>query len=711
MVNFLLKSTRATCLLARCKTFARLSSAALAASLALFTASQSFALVNIQASPELSQTSIEIINQLKLNHYRYVSIDNEFSSKLFDKYLDELDPQRVYLLQKDIDKFSNYRYGLDNALNKGDLAVPFKMYTHFQRKVEDRIKWLIALLESDLDKMAFDVDESLLADRSELSWSQTENELDEIWRKRLKNAVLGLRMADKETPEIQELLTKRYQNQLNRLDQTRVEDAFQVYMNVVAQSYDPHTEYFAPRRSENFNINMSLSLEGIGAVLQSDQEYTKIVRLVPGGPADLSKSLNPTDRIVGVAQEDEEIVDVIGWRLDEVVELIRGPKGSKVTLQIIPKDAKNNETTLVSIVRNRVQLEEQSAQSHIIETGPASAPVKLGVIEIPTFYADFEAYQAGDPNYKSTTRDVRKLLNKLKKEGVSGVIIDLRNNGGGSLHEANALTGLFIKTGATVQVRNPQGRVKVYTDSDPEVAYEGPIAVLVNRLSASASEIFAGAIQDYERGIVIGGQTFGKGTVQTLLPVKQGQLKITQAKFYRISGESTQHQGIIPDIKLPPLFDLDEIGEDALDDALPWDTIRPVLFRPVGAISPYIGELEERHNRRIKTDPDYQFRLDQIRRIEENRARTDISLNEAVREKEQEISEQLQLSMENKRRTAKGLKTVSSLDELDEDKQQDEQAADENSDDEFEPDPYLVEGGAILADYIQLSRTQVAKVK
>ncbi len=675
-----------------------------------FVMLQVHAVPTFETNPSLRQTSIEIVNQLKLNHYRYISIDNEFSSKLLDRYLSELDPQRVYLVKADIDEFDKHRYGFDNALNKGDLTIAFKLFSHFQQQVENRLNWLLADLENGISDIDFDVDESLLTDHSEAPWAASATELDDIWRKRLKSSILNLRLTEKPADEIQELLTKRYKNQLKRLSQTRIEDAFQIYMNVVAQSYDPHTEYFAPRRSENFNINMSLSLEGIGAVLQSDQEYTKIVRLVPGGPADLTKQLHPTDRIVGVAQEDGEMVDVIGWRLDEVVDLIRGPKGSKVRLEVIPKDAESNQqTNEVAIVRNRVQLEEQAAQKKIIEIGPEDSKRKFGVIDIPTFYADFEAYQAGDPNYKSTTRDVRKLLHELVKENVDGVIIDLRNNGGGSLNEANALTGLFIKTGATVQVRNAQGRVKIFTDSDPEIAYDGPLAILVNRLSASASEIFAGAIQDYQRGIVIGGQTFGKGTVQTLLPVQKGQLKITQAKFYRISGESTQHQGIIPDIQLPPMFDLTEIGEDSLEEALLWDTIRPVLHKKAGAISPYIAQLEKRHTARIVTEPDYQFRLEQIKRMEKNRGRTHISLNEKTRLSEQEESEATLLAMENKRRLAKGEELIKDVKELEPDEDEEAVADADAEEEDEEPDAYMVEGGAILADLIQLSHAQVAK--
>lgn len=646
----------------------------------------------------LKQTSIEIVNQLRLHHYRYISIDNDFSSKLLDKYLDRLDSTKSYLLQSDINQFEDFRYGLDNALNKGDLEPALTIFNRYQQRVTERLRWLIERLENNSPEVLdFSAQDSLETDRKKTSWAHSQMELDTLWLKRLKLSALNLKLANKEPKEISELLIKRYQNQLHQLDQTNLEDAFQLYMNAVTQSYDPHTEYFAPRRSESFNINMSLSLEGIGAVLQSDEEFTKIVRLVPGGPADLTKQLKAADRIVGVAQGQDEMVDVIGWRLDEVVDLIRGPKGTTVRLEIIPKDAENEQPKEVVIVRNKVLLEEQAAKKQILNLKSGDLTHKIGVIDIPTFYADFDAYQAGDPNYKSTTRDVKRLLKELQDEKVEGVIIDLRNNGGGALSEANALVGLFIKTGETVQVRSARGQVKVLEDSDPEIFYNGPLAVMVNRLSASASEIFAGAIQDYQRGIIIGGQTFGKGTVQTLVPLKEGQLKITQAKFYRISGESTQHQGVVPDISFPSMIDQTEIGEDALEDALPWDTIRPVLYKKTGYINELTPELKQLHTARVKQNPDYLYRLMQIERLEENRTKSQVSLNEAQRLEEEKEAKAWRLASENKRRQLKGLAPLENLEEL---KEEDDPVEEE--------DPYLAESGYILADYIKLSSRQLA---
>ncbi|EGH00050.1 periplasmic tail-specific protease [gamma proteobacterium IMCC2047] len=424
--------------------------------------------------------------------------------------------------------------------------------------------------------------------------------------------------------------------------------------------------------------------------------------LVTGGPADEAGELHPAERIVGVAQGDEEIINVIGWRLDEVVNLIRGPKGTTVRLQIIPSTAAANQPPKeISIVRNRVQLEDQKAKKQVINVPIQQQGLsrKIGVINIPDFYMDFDAYQRGENDYVSTTRDVRRLLEELKKEQVDGVIIDLRNNGGGSLPEVNSLVGLFIDKGATVQIKDRNGRVNVLSDYDPGVVYDGPLAVIVNRLSASASEIFAGAIQDYQRGIVLGSTTFGKGTVQTLVPLRQGQLKITRSKFYRISGETTQHQGVVPDIHFPGMIDISEIGEDALDNALPWDTIRPVLHRKSGQLSPYIAQLLKRHNQRIENNPDYQFRLNQIKKIQENRKLSTVSLNESERKKQQIDFDDWQLTVENSRREAKGLSKLNSLSELEKNSTDKDNAAN---------DPYLMEGAFILNDYIALTDKQVA---
>ncbi|MEZ5524216.1 MAG: carboxy terminal-processing peptidase [Pseudomonadales bacterium] len=653
------------------------------------------------ADEELKLTGIEILNALKLNHYTYIDINDNFSSQLLHAYLKNLDPAKLYLLASDIEEFDQYEHSLDDALNKGDLRPAFLIYNRYKYRVESRLNWLIAKLDAGLEQFDFNRDDSFDPMNKNASWAASPAALDQQWHMRLKSNVLDMRLDSKKDDEIIDLLKKRYEQQLKRLERINSRDAFAQYINVVTQSYDPHTEYLPPHQSDNFDIHMSRSLEGIGAVLQLDQDYTKVVRLVAGGPADNSKQLHPADKIIGVAQgEDGEMVNVYGWRLEEVVNLIRGNKGTTVRLQIIPSATTGGQTSKeISIVRNRVLLKDQLAEKRIIDVDNKGAISRIGIINIPDFYFDWDAYQRREQNYVSTTRDVARLLEELKQEKVDGVIIDLRNNGGGSLTEANSLVGLFINRGATVQIKDHKGNVNVISDHDPSVAYSGPLAVLVNRLSASASEIFAGAIQDYQRGIIIGGQTFGKGTVQTLIPLRQGKLKITQSKFYRVSGETTQYQGVLPDIDLPPFIDLNEIGENVLENALPWDTIRPVLHRKTGKIAPYIAQLKSLHEERIEKNPDFQFRLSQIEKIKENREKSDVSLNENLRRNEQSTFKQWQLSAENQRRQAKGLPPFEELPE----------ASTEESEDISTSDPYLMEGAHILTDYIDLTKEQVAQ--
>src|SRR5690554_4711484 len=472
-----------------------------------------------------ARANILIARQLQFTHFRNLGISDELSGDVFDAYLDYLDNQRVYLTQQDIDALSNVRNRLGSALKTGQLQPGFDIYNLVQQRIIERLQFTLSTLDEGIENLDFTANESILLDRSEAEWEPDKKALDALWIKRIKNAVLAQRLNGTEDDVIEDNLRRRYEGQLKRAYQARSEDAFQAYMNAFTGMWDPHTSYFSPRTSENFNINMSLSLEGIGAVLQADNEYTKVVRLVPGGPASKQGQLKPADRIVSVAQENEKPVNVIGWRLDEVVDLIRGPRNSVVTLEVVPASSSDETLTKsISINRDEVKLEEQSASKDTIEFDRNGEKYTVGVITIPTFYADFRAMQAGDPNYKSTTRDVRKLIEELQQDGVDGLVMDLRNNGGGALHEANDLVGLFIDTGPTVQIRNSNNEVQVLSDDDASVAYDGPLVVLTNRMSASASEIFAGAIQDYGRGLVVGSQTFGKGTVQAVRPLNHGQL-------------------------------------------------------------------------------------------------------------------------------------------------------------------------------------------
>lgn len=618
--------------------------------------------------PIHTETTRNIVDALSSRHYVSTELTDELSSRIYDAYIEDLDPSRSYFLQSDIDQFEMYRYILDNALKKGELDPAFQIFNRYHERVINRLAKIVETLKLGLDQFDFTIDESLVLDRSDEAWASEDAELDELWRKRLKNSVLNLKLADKEDDKILELLLKRYENRLSRTKQTNSEDVYQLYMNAFTSTYDPHTQYFSPRTSENFNINMSLSLEGIGAVLQREDEFTKVVRLVPAGPADKSKLLHPDDRIIAVGQGIEgELVDVVGWRLDEVVQLVRGRKNSVVRLEIIPKNVKDQSSHVIEITRNTVKLEEQSAKSEIIEIEQFGHVHKIGVIDIPTFYIDFKALQQNDKNYKSTTRDVRNLLRELKQAKVDGIIIDLRDNGGGSLQEANFLTGLFINRGPTVQIRSKNNKVDRLVDTDARTTYDGPLAILVNRLSASASEIFAGAIQDYQRGLIIGSQTFGKGTVQSLIPLNRGQLKLTQAKFYRISGASTQHQGIKPDIEFPASYDSESIGESTLDKPLPWDQIKPTEYQLKSDIRQVVSQLRSLHEQRTRDDPDFTFMQDALQYRKELNSENEITLNQAARIERKKSTDAFWIGLENKKRIAKGLEPISSLDELDDD--------------------------------------------
>lgn len=661
----------------------------------------------IKPSDEHRRASLLIGEQLRYRHYLNKPLNDEASSKVFEKYFSVLDNAKYYLLKSDVKAFEKYRYVLDDALRRGDLWPAFDIFNRYHQRLTERLEFVIGEIDKGLDGLKFSEDDEIEINRDDAQWPKDAQTLDELWRKRLKSDVLGMKLNGKSLAEIQDVLHKRYTNRLNRTKQTNSEDAFQIYINAFTATFDPHTQYFSPSTSKNFNINMSLSLEGIGAVLRNVDEYTSVVRLVPAGPAHKAGSIKPSDRIVSVGQgETGSLVDVVGWRLDDVVELIRGPKGSVVKLEIIPADADLSASKVIQITRNTVKLEEQAAKKKILNLSRGEHAYKLGVIEIPAFYIDFQALQDGDKNYKSSTRDVRQLISELKQENIDGLIVDLRNNGGGSLQEADSLTGLFIKSGPTVQVKAARFRADVYADTDDEIAWDGPLVVMVNRLSASASEIFAGAIQDYGRGLIIGGQTYGKGTVQTLVPLNHGQLKITSAKFYRISGKGTQNRGVVPDIVFPDIYDLDEIGESALEDAMPWDVIRPVKYQSDNSIEPVLDELLARHTRRAANDSDFVYLRALSELNKRNSSKTHLSLREDRRRDEKKNEEETRLKIENSLRTAKGEKLLKSLSELEKEVLAEEE---QPSTKDEKPDALVTESGNILLDYISL-RHRIAQV-
>lgn len=680
----------------------------------------------VASKPVHGDTAIELLRELQTKHYAAVEIDDNFSSIVFDNYLDALDGSHYYFLKEDVDALSAYRYTLDDTLKQGSVEPGFEIYNTYYKRVLERLIYAINRVENDIANMDFTVEEYIDIDREDDPYAASVEELDEIWRKRIKNSVLSLKLAGDDDEEIKEKLSDRYRNQLSQVLKTNDRDIFQVYLSTVAKAVDPHTDYYSPRDSENFNMQLSLSLQGIGAQLTTEDEYTKIVELIKGGPAERSGSLQEGDRIIGIGQGvDGDIQDVVGMRLDDVVAQIRGEKDTVVRLNIIPADAiSETSATIVSLTRDTVKLEDQSAKSEVLDLSYNNRDYKIGVIHLPTFYFDFEAASRGEEDYKSSTRDVRVLLEELKEQEVDAVVMDLRNNGGGSLSEANQLVGLFIETGATVQIRYSgirNGFTRSFGDNDPEVAYTGPLAVLVNRTSASASEIFAGAIQDYQRGIVLGGQTFGKGTVQEIIPMDYGQVKVTRSKFYRISGASTQHRGVIPDIEFPDLYDAyEDIGESSLDGALPWDTVRPVEYRAYHSVQAMLPELRARYEERAEESPDFIYLLDQIERTKRYRDREQLSLNQEMVKAERERTRREEFDAENMRRLLKGLPLREWVDEDAEEDAVEVAANDDTTNAEpesaepeeeiEEDDPLLLESGRILADFIALSENRLSAV-
>ncbi|MFO8047236.1 MAG: carboxy terminal-processing peptidase [Halomonas sp.] len=652
------------------------------------------ALAQPQPTDAQRQAAVEVADSLRYGHYADIQLDDTWSNQVFERYLDVLDGQRAFLLAKDVADFRHLQERIDDALFDGELDDIYAFYHRYHERAEARFEWLLARLDEGLD-FTYESDLRLDIDRDGAPWAQSSEELDDLWFKRLKNAALTLTISGQELEQVETNLRQRYEGQLNRIRQTNEEDIFGLLMAAVTGSIDPHSGYLSPRQGESFDIQMRLSLEGIGALLQSDGEYVKVASLVPGGPAERAGALEPADRIVAVGQEEGEMVNVVSMRLDNVVDLIRGPKGSVVRLDVVPAQAVDmTRSRIVEITRDTVNLEDQAAQGKVIEIERDDGAHRIGVIEIPTFYVDFDAWQAGEDDFRSTTRDVAREIERLKTEDIEGIVLDLRNNGGGALQEANSLLGLFIDRGPTVQVRDARGRISLYGDTEAGTHYDGPLGVLVNRLSASASEIFAGAIQDYGRGLVMGSPTFGKGTVQTLNELSHGQIKLTRAKFYRISGDSTQHRGVEPDIIFPSLIDPDLIGESSLDNALDWDTVRSVQYRNYGEPWRYLESLKDRHQSRAAEHPNFRYLTQQAelnRRLREQT--TSVSLNREQRQHEVEAQEAEQLALENQRRQALGLDLLEEWVD----------ARTEGNDDEPVEQVQVQEAAHILLDFTLLS--------
>ncbi len=621
--------------------------------------------------------SKRVVSRFTRSHYQHFSLDDSTSAAIYERYLDMLDYNRNIFTQADLAKLSPLSTELDNQLKIGNTQAAFDIYNLSLQRRFERYVYALSLLDNEFD---YTLDESIELDRSEVPWPKNEAELNELWRQRVKYDALNLSMTGKDWPKIQEMLTKRYNNALKQLTQSRNEDAFEVYMNAFAREVDPHTSYLSPRNAEQFQSDMNLSLEGIGAVLQLTDDYTVIRSLVVGGPAISSKQLAEGDRIIGVGQEGEEIVDVIGWRLDDVVQLIKGPKGTKVNLEILPEDNDSKSHT-VTIVRDKIRLEDRAVKSEVIEQNGK----KIGVIEVPSFYVGL-------------AEDTKKQIEKLKKQGINGIIVDLRNNGGGALVEATALSGLFIKDGPIVQVRDSYDRVNVNEDTDIEIYYDGPVTVLMNRYSASASEIFAAAMQDYGRAVILGDNSFGKGTVQQHKPLSHiydlfkkplGYITYTIQKFYRINGGSTQNLGVIPDIAFPSAVDPTEAGESVEDNALPWDSINAATYTKTNEIVDTIEPLTKNYLERIKTDKEFGFIEEDIARYKMERDIKTISLNKSVREKEVDEADARRLNRINQRQALLGKEKFKTLESIPKDYEA--------------PDTYLNEAVAITIDLAALT--------
>ncbi|RZU98482.1 carboxy terminal-processing peptidase [Spiribacter vilamensis] len=637
-------------------------------------------------------------------HYNDRAAGDTLSRAVYDAYFDALDPQRYYFTRDDIRAFADRRRELDDEVENGKLDTAYAIFERYRQRVRERSDYALEILDNGL---SFDGDMRFDADRTDAEWAGSMSELDAIWRKRVTNDALKQKLSGRDIAAIEESLTERYERLPGTLAQYEPEDVFQTFMSAWAGEYDPHSSYMSPRRSENFDINMRLSLEGIGALLGSEGDFVEIVELIPGGPAEGSGELGAGDRIVGVGQSPDEIEDVVGRRLADVVDLIRGPKGSEVYLQVLPPSGSGDSSQdTVALTRNTIELEEQAAKAEIREVKRDENNRRIGVIDIPTFYADIEAANAGDSDYRSTTRDVRELIESDKLEGIDGLIIDLRGNAGGALDEAVQLSGLFIDKGPIVQVHRRNGERRVLNDQAAEDAvYDGPLGVLVDGRSASASEIFAAAMQDYGRGVVMGDQTFGKGTVQTLINLDRfgvgsednpsGRLKLTIAKFYRINGNSTQLQGVTPDLEMPYPHGNDAMSERSADNALPWDTIQTADYRQLDRLNGLMGELRQRHERRLRQDPALVAISDEASRLRESREQTTVSLNEADRQASMDADAEERLAAINSQRSAYGLSPIDDLSALSSDTM---------------PDVLLDESAEVIADLAELRADEGARI-
>ena len=670
--------------------------------------------INIPASAEKQELCQEIYKKMTNEHFFNNKDLNSINSEIFNALLDQLDSQKIYFTDNEISSYKRKFFKYDNPISyqkkysKSSLcSIDLKSNFAFINLYFNRLIEATNYQLKEVTKQAFNFtkEESIIIDDDQKKWQKSKLELRKIWRKLAKNDVLTSMLAEKELDEATETIEKRYKNRLRRISQRNEEDVFSIAMNNLTSYFDPHSSYFSPKSAEDFEMTMSLKLEGIGALLTTEDDYPTIVSIVPGGPAEKTGKINPDDKIVKISQVEElnsTPTDVVGWRIDEVVQLIRGKAGTKVELELIPGKTEDfSERKLVTITREEVKLEEQAAKSRVIEMKTNMQTIKIGIIDLPTFYIDFNAWRNRDPNFRSSSKDVENILKKFNDQEVDAVLIDLRGNSGGSLFEANKLTGLFVSSGATLQVKESNGSIRPWGDARAKQIWKKPLAVMVDRYSASASEIFAGAIQDYQRGIIIGQKTFGKGTVQKLDNLSSGQIKITESKFYRVTGAGMQSKGIHPDITLPSTWDTEEIGESSYDTALPWDEIKPIRFQKFSMGTSLISQLNDQHLMRVSHSPNLQYILDIRKRYEIQKNKEFISLNLSNRRLEKEERQLWALDVENKRRALLNLEIFDSYKAM-EDYNDAKETADDEKDFEINiDDDYLLnEGAQILSDYM-----------
>ena len=670
--------------------------------------------INIPASAEKQELCQEIYKKMTNEHFFNDKDLSSINSEIFNALLDQLDSQKIYFTDNEISSYKRKFFKYDNPISyqkkysKSSLcSIDLKSNFAFINLYFNRLIEATNYQLKEVTKQAFNFtkEESIIIDDDQKKWQKSKLELRKIWRKLAKNDVLTSMLAEKELDEATETIEKRYKNRLRRISQRNEEDVFSIAMNNLTSYFDPHSSYFSPKSAEDFEMTMSLKLEGIGALLTTEDDYPTIVSIVPGGPAEKTGKINPDDKIVKISQVEElnsTPTDVVGWRIDEVVQLIRGKAGTKVELELIPGKTEDlSERKFVTITREEVKLEEQAAKSRVIEMKRNMQTIKIGIIDLPTFYIDFNAWRNRDPNFRSSSKDVENILKKFNDQEVDAVLVDLRGNSGGSLFEANKLTGLFVSSGATLQVKESNGTIRPWGDARAKQIWKKPLAVMVDRYSASASEIFAGAIQDYQRGIIIGQKTFGKGTVQKLDSLSSGQIKITESKFYRITGAGMQSKGIHPDITLPSTWDIEEIGESSYDTALPWDEIKPIRFQKFSMGTSLISQLNDQHLMRVSQSPNLQYILDIRKRYDIQKNKEVISLNLTNRRVEKEERQLWALDIENKRRALLNLEIFDSYKAM-EDYNDAKETADDEKDFEINiDDDYLLnEGAQILSDYM-----------